>query len=87
MAILEVEAESETSQLVFPPMVQVVREVTNEEAFDSHVIAQKMGQFLPSRIRSSPGVTPAERGDSFLQEKEIGNVLQELGNGGRALAF
>ncbi len=81
VAVLEVEAESDDEHILLPPMVDVVREVTHEEAFDSHVIASKMGQLLPVRERASPGVTPAERGDSELQERQIGNVLHELDNG------
>ncbi|KAL3893546.1 MAG: hypothetical protein SGPRY_014157, partial [Prymnesium sp.] len=43
-AILEVEAETATEELTFPPFVVVEREVTNEKTYDSYRIAKQLGE-------------------------------------------
>jgi len=44
VAILEVEAESQETALNFPPMVEVLREVTHEYEYDSHAISRRIAQ-------------------------------------------
>ena len=39
-AIMEIELHDEKQQIVFPDCVQVIREVTNEEAFSNHALAR-----------------------------------------------
>jgi len=42
VAILEVEAESRDSELCFPSFLPVAREVTDEESYDSYLIAREL---------------------------------------------
>ena len=39
-AIMEIELHSEKQAIVFPECVQVIREVTGEEAFSNHALAK-----------------------------------------------
>mmetsp|Transcript_20828 Transcript_20828/g.44245 ORF Transcript_20828/g.44245 Transcript_20828/m.44245 type:complete len:117 (-) Transcript_20828:291-641(-) len=66
-AILEVEAETATEELEFPPFVEVESEVTNQKAYDSYRIAKQLMQLAAEEaqgIAHAKGVPSVEKGNS-----------------------
>ncbi|KAL1508542.1 hypothetical protein AB1Y20_004641 [Prymnesium parvum] len=76
VAILEVEAESRHSALAFPPMVKVIREVTEEVAYDSYLIAAHLGkEFQP--LKQSPHQMQNAVRDEVIQSR-MQSVLDNI---------
>jgi len=76
VAILEVEAESNHSKLLFPPMVTVLREVTEETSYDSYHVAKKLGkEFKP--LRQNPHEVQHAVRDEVI-EKRMSVVLENI---------
>ncbi len=87
VAILEVEAESRDCELCFPDFLPVAREVTDEQSYDSYLIArelelevEKHGPPLPVTANGSGGPTPQRelQRNATVAAQRMANVLQTL---------
>ena len=72
VAILEVEAESRDCELCFPEFLPVVREVTDEQTFDSYLIARELeievSRSASAEINARGSISPPPRPASGLWE-------------------
>lgn len=73
VAILEVETETPDGNLNFPPMMQLLREVTNESSYDSYTVASEMAKsgFAPPGEKT-PATSP------YFKARSMSDVLHAL---------
>lgn len=76
VANLEVEAESIHTKLLFPPMVNVIREVTDEQSYDSYLIAKQLGKEFKLLKQGPHQVQNAVRDEVI--EKRMSSVLENI---------